>query len=148
MWNSKRSITLSLLCLYLFSAVFTAVEIFAVPLTREFLSLFGKNPALLPVLAGWIYACLLPVGYALFLLHQILLWVRTERIFCNENVRRLRHLSWCCFAVAIISLGFGFGYFPLFLIAPIAAFVGLILRVVKNGCQRALELEEDSRMTI
>ena len=148
MWNSKRSILLSLICLYVFGAVFAAVEIFALPLVGWLLIQFSLPAALQGLLTGFIYACLLPVGYALYLLWRILRRVQKGDPFGLPNIRSLRWLSWCCFAVAAISFGFGFGYFALWVLTPLAAFVGLILRVVKNACQQAWELQQDNEMTI
>ena len=52
------------------------------------------------------------------------------------------------FCGAIISLISTFYYFPWIFIAVAAAFMGLIVRVVKNVVAQAVELKNESELTI
>ena len=60
----------------------------------------------------------------------------------------LRRCSWCCMAVAAICLVFTAALFYFLLVAAAAAFIGLILRVIKNVFQQALALKEENDYTI
>lgn len=148
MWDSKKSINLSLVCVYIFMAIFVLLEIFAFPISNFYVEFLHRAPEMKNVLIASIYACLLPVGYALVILWQMLKSFRKDLIFTDGNIKRLRHLSWCCYLVAIICIGCGIKCPTYFILAPLAAFAGLILRVVKNACQRAKELQEENAMTI
>ena len=54
----------------------------------------------------------------------------------------------CCFAASLIFIYFGFiRYFALFIVVA-AAFFGLILRVVKNVFEQAIEIREENDFTI
>jgi hypothetical protein len=148
MWTSKKSATLTLVFIYIFMIVFVALELLAPLAVKGFILWYAKGENLLLPLTVFLYSVLLPVGYALILLRKILKAVLSEQCFCEENVLRLRRLSWCCFVFAVCSFGFGFAYFPLMLLSAAAAFVGLIVRVIKNAFQTALELQNENQLTI
>ncbi|MDR2895687.1 MAG: DUF2975 domain-containing protein [Propionibacteriaceae bacterium] len=88
---------------------------------------------------------------ALILLLRLLLDIRREAIFTASNVTRLRAISWCGLAIMVFAL---IGVFtsplrPVFaLLALIAGFLGLVMRVVKNVIDNARELREDADYTI
>lgn len=148
MWNAKKSVLLSLWFTNIFMVLFLALELTAPFAVKEYIAYFGKTPQLQIPLTAFIYSCLLPVGYGLWLLRQLLQAIRREQCFCEENIVRLRRLSWCCFFVAVLTLGFGFQYIPFLLLAPFIAFVGLILRIIKNIFQTSLMLQTENEMTI
>ena len=49
---------------------------------------------------------------------------------------------------AAVLLVFGFFYTPLMILVPFSAFAGLVVRVVKNAFQTALELQTENELTI
>ena len=66
----------------------------------------------------------------------------------TSNVKLLRILSYCCFSVTLIFIYFSI-YTPVSLaIALAAAFMGLILRVLKNVFSQAVELREENDLTV
>jgi hypothetical protein len=148
MWTSKKSATLTLVFIYGFMVIFTALELLAPLAVKGFILWYAKGDFLQIPLTAFLYSVLLPVGYALLLLRGLLKAVLSEQCFCEQNVVRLRRLSWCCFVFALCSFGFGFVYFPLTLLSAAAAFVGLVVRVVKNAFQTALELQNENQLTI
>ena len=148
MWNSKKSVLLSLIFIYFFIAVLAVSEIFAPWIVEWFLAMTNKSMNLQPILVAFLYACLLPLAYALWLLLQLIGSIRKDICFSAENVSRLRKLSWCSFFMVPLCLAFGPSYFPILMLTPFAAFMGLILRVVKNAFQTALELQTENEMTI
>ena len=74
--------------------------------------------------------------------------ITKEKVFVSDNVTFLRIISWCCFGAAIVTVVASFEYFPVIVISIAAAFVGLILRVVKNVMQSAVEIREENDLTI
>lgn len=85
---------------------------------------------------------------ALVCLDKLLKNIIAEQPFIKANVKLLRIISYCCFAEALV-----FVYFttlkPFALIVVIAsAFMGLILRVIKNVFEHAVEIREENDFTI
>ena len=72
----------------------------------------------------------------------------SQRIFVQNNVKLLRILSYCCFAVTVIFIFFGIYTYVSLAIALAAAFMGLILRVLKNVFSKAVELREENDLTV
>ncbi len=148
MWNYKKSAVLSLVFIYLFSAVFLVLEATAPWAVKGFIQFYAKSTDLQIPLTIFIYAMLLPVGYALSVLRQWLIDASKGNGFSKANVTRLRHLSWCFFLAAAVIFVFGCFYLPLMILVPFAAFAGLVVRVVKNAFQTALELQTENELTI
>ena len=94
------------------------------------------------------YICVPIAAAALYMLIRLLFNVLHAQVFIPRNVLYLRLVSWCCYAVALVTLIFGFSYFPLLFITFIMAVVGTLLRVVKNVMQTAVELREENDLTI
>ena len=69
-------------------------------------------------------------------------------MFVTRNVESLRRISWSCIAGGLICFVSGFYYIPWFVVAVAAAFMGLIVRIVKNMVAQAVELKSDSDYTI
>ena len=84
----------------------------------------------------------------LYSLLRLLFNIRQEQVFIKKNVQYLQWICWCCFAVALITGIGGLQYLPFWFIAVAAAFVGLMLRVVKNVMQNAVEIKAENELTI
>lgn len=84
------------------------------------------------------------------LLHlmKLLKNIRKDTVFISENCRHLRILSWCCILVSIPFFVLGFWRFLSFIVAVAALFFGLILRVLKNVFDKAVELQDENNFTI
>lgn len=87
-------------------------------------------------------------GIALYSLIRLLLNILKDETFIKKNVTYIRIVSWCCYAVAIVTAVTGFFYMPLFIITAATGIVGTLLRVVKNLMQSAVELKEENELTI
>jgi len=95
------------------------------------------------------YACFAPAMIALFSLDLVLRNIRKDLVFFRANVKCLRIISWCCFAIAIIMLcGWPFISYVLVFVAAAAAFFGLLMRVVKNVIDAACEIKDENDYTI
>jgi len=95
-----------------------------------------------------IYVGSIPAAALLALLYALLRQIGSGRVFINKNVGYLRHISWCCFAGAVLSIASAFYYVPWFAPGIAAAFMGLIIRVVKNVVAEAVALQDESDLTI
>ncbi|MGS0763427.1 DUF2975 domain-containing protein [Syntrophomonas curvata] len=149
MWNGKKSITLSKLCILLFLGLLIATVVSAPWLTHWFVnfSQAGLKETESYFLAT-IYVGFFPAAYLLCSLLCLLRRIDAGRVFVAGNVELLRRISWSCFVGSGIALVSVFYYFPWFFVAVAAAFMGLIVRVVKNIFAQAVELKNDADYTV
>jgi len=106
----------------------------------------GYDP--LPLTITYLCFCLPALG-ALWALDRLLSAVRREQVFTAGNVRCLRIISWCCFAAgAILLVGCLFVSLNLIILAVLAAFFGIVIRVVKNLFEAAVALKDENDFTI
>jgi hypothetical protein len=124
------------------------------------LSPFPGMLAFMPIL----FSVFAPVLTALFCIHSLVSNIAGGRVFVQANVRLLRAIAWCCFAASVIlvcacvaeAVVFAeiFAESPvpaqgfIILAAMVAAFVGMIVRVVKNVFAAAVELKDEHDYTI
>ena len=146
MWNGEKSIILRKLCVLLFMGLLLAAVVTAPWLTHWFVefSQAGLKGEEAVYFMTTIYVGFVPAAFLLYSLFKLLRRIETGQVFTAENVELLRRISWSCFVgagVALISL---FYYYPWFFIAVAAAFMGLIVRVVKNVVAQAVELKDEA----
>ena len=94
------------------------------------------------------YGCLPFVLTALICMWRLLRNIQKERAFSAVNSRLMAVLSWCCAAVAAVTLGAFRWYPPLIFITLSMAFLFLIVRVVRNCFIAAIALKEENALTI
>lgn len=147
-WNRDKSLKLSKFCVYLFFILmvlfcFTAPWVYNVFIENRYFS-YSAYPFLLITT----YTAVIPATIALYSLFKLLNNIERDFIFEYENIKYLRVISWCCIFAGIICLISGlydWGFVP---VAVAAAFVGLILRVVKNVIAQACEIKQENDYTI
>ena len=112
------------------------------------------NPERVFVLAD-AYVMVAVAFVAVILLFFLLRAVLLERIFTESATRLIASISWCCFAECLILLGGGVGFYKVFIIpraflvvAFVAAFLGIVLRVVKNVIEEATAIKSENDFTI
>ena len=155
MWNRKRSLTLSIIVCFIFVAILTA-GLFLGPLgVKMWFSIYrgwSEDSTAMKQMISIFSACFYPstvfAYITLYNLLKLLFNIKNDDIFINMNVKYLRVISWCCFAVSVITLVGGAFYIPFCCISVAAAFVGLMLRVVKNVMQNAVEIKTENELTI
>lgn len=148
MWNLSRSVKLSSICTKV-AVVLVICAAFAMPnLVPAYVNYTEKNPEIIHSLLLTIYACVLPGMISLICLDRLLANIKREEIFVEKNVKLLRVLSWCSFIVSAILFISGFYYILFVIIAVCAAFLGLILRVIKNVFEQAMVIKIENDFTI
>lgn len=148
MWNAKKSIQLSLVLVDLFALVAVICACAMPAIAGWYGDSYGRGDEMRGALTVAFYCCLPFALAALGALHRLLGNLKRELLFISQNVTLLRALSWCCFAVALIALAASFRYLPFLLVGIAAAFIGLILRVIKNVFRAAIEIKTENDMTI
>ncbi len=147
MWNDSKSIILSRISVVIFMLLLVAVDVTApwlIPMTFSYV--------VKPGWAGWffvtLYAGTVPAALLLISLYRLLRRIERGEVFIRKNVDSLRFISWCCFAGAVISAVSVIYYIPWVMVTIAAAFMALIVRVVKNVFARAAALQDDVDHTI
>lgn len=149
MWSGKKSISLSKFCVIIFAAMLAGTALSAPWLVRWLTDFSRADLAAKEVFfLSTIYSGSIPAALLLFCLYRLLHHIEIEQVFITANVEYLRRISWSCFAGAFISLASTSYYFPWIFVAVAAAFMGLIVRVVKNVVEQAVELKKESELTI
>jgi hypothetical protein len=149
-WNQDKSVVLSSICTKIVIALALLLAV-ALPFVSKGGFFEGREliqSSLVTLVLPVYYAFCVPALVALFALDRLLAAIKRGDVFTLANVRLLRIISWACFAAAIIlaisvvvSIVFGF-------IAVLAAFFGMILRVVKNLFAAAVELKTENDLTV
>ena len=162
MWTKSKSATLSLICTRVLIGIFIAVAV-ALPFMLSGGSAGGyygarSSAGILyvgmsgdTVLALYIcaYACFAPAIISLFSLDLLLRNIRKDLVFFRVNIKCLRIISWCCFAIAIIMFcGWPAIHYVLIFVAAASAFFGILMRVVKNVIDAACEIKAENDYTI
>ena len=148
MWTKPRSLMLSRIMTVIFLLMLPAGSIALPWLLRWYIGYSGKNVMiLLPVMVS-LWACALPAFVALVHLEKMLRNIALDRVFVQDNVRALRVISWCSFIVSLAFLIFFFYYVLGLMLAILAAFMGLVLRVVKNVFEQAVLIKEENDLTV
>lgn len=157
-WNQDKSIVLSFICIGIFALLLllsdTAALILLVrqlaetlpplpEICRSFLS--AKRMTLLFVF--WLLFSI-PAWAALGQLRLILVCFRKNRVFEAATVRHMRMASWCCVGAALICLAAVFVFPTMFIPALAAAFMALIVRIVKNSFEAAIRMKDELDLTI
>ena len=148
MWNRCKSLLLTKLLTVLITGLLIAAAFFLPSAVQNYFLFTGKEAEFYIPLLTLLYVSLVPAGTLLVCLYLLLQNLGTGSVFIHVNVLYLRIISWCCFAVAGLFGVFGFFYLFSIFITGAAGFFGLILRVIKNVFEHAIELKSENDLTI
>lgn len=173
MLNKHRSVVLTHLMVRLFYFILFAVTIAAC--WQPYNVVIKNGLDTLDILFLVPFYISVPFGFvALVCLDKLLINIKKSIVFHEKNIRYLCIFSWLCLIVSIITVIFAVVfpikgyiyfkqaadnvlYFPIFeylysafLIAISVAefFVGLVVRVVKNTFEAAIEIKDENDLTI
>lgn len=146
--EKKNSVNISLILTYLFLAAFVVLLFTAKNVVKIYIEVNSRELSLIPVIVTTFYFSALPIATVLFSLLRLLNNIKKEKVFCKANVFYIRLISWCCFIEAIITLIAGAFYLPFMFIFIAASFIGIILRVIKNVFDKAVEIKTENELTI
>ncbi|MDR1816005.1 MAG: DUF2975 domain-containing protein [Clostridiales Family XIII bacterium] len=153
MWNDQKSITLSLVCTWVAIAAVAAFAV-SLPFAPRWFPYDDSilyDPELVARLMPGLYGCCAAALAALVLLLLLLGAIRAGEVFTRANVRRLRAISWCSFAIFAILIVSAVLVIPtpaMIVIALTAGFFCLLMRVVKNVIDAARLIKEENDFTV
>lgn len=149
MWNGEKSLALTKLCILLFLGLLLAAVVSAPWLTRWFVDFSQAGlEGTASYFMSTIYVGFVPAAYLLYSLLVLIRRIDVGQVFIAANVELLRRISWSCFLGAVIALVSVLYYSPWFFVAVAAAFMGLIVRVLKNVFAQAVDLQDESDYTV
>ena len=148
-WSDKKSLVLSKVCVIVFMALLLTCAVLASWIVNRLNSLsIAARAAGRTLFLITLYVGCVPAAALLICLYVLLHRISAQRVFVGENTECLRHISWCCFAGAIICIVSALYYIPWLAVGVAAAFMGLIVRVIKNVVAKAVSLQDDADFTI
>jgi hypothetical protein len=148
MWDDTKSLKLSILVTRMLMIILVPL-LFTLPwLGKVYLELRNNNPELLLNLIVPLYISIIPAAIALFCLDRMLERISRDEVFVPGNVQAIRIISWCCFAVCLISGIASFFLLPYVFIMAAMFFCGLISRVIKNVFLKAVLIKTENDFTI
>lgn len=148
-WTKGKSLKLSRVAVVLFFLTLVAVCVLAPSLLHWRLTTNGgRSIEKYPYYLVSLYCTAPFAAVVLWQLHRLLGNIGREQVFVSENVRFLRVISWCCIGAGGVLFVSGFYDFLFFALSACAAFMGLILRVVKNVIAEAVALKDENDYTI
>lgn len=143
--NKSVYISIAFITLFALAMLFLTVTI---PWLVPFLCRIMERETLVSFMTVVAYMSL-PAGWgAVWLLYELLFNVKKKHIFIDENVKFLRILSKLCFYVGCVSAVAMFQYLGFLFVSIAAFFIGLMVRVVRNIIQEAIEIKEENDMTV
>ena len=148
MTKEKRSIAITSVLIKIAIVLCTAA-LFLMPYAAKMYEQisFQRDNVTVPLLITF-YVCAAFGFVILFVLNKLIKNIGSEKVFIDENVKLLKILSYCCFAIAVVTLICARFRILVFVITFAAAFIGLILRVIKNCFTEAIRLREENDFTI
>ncbi len=150
-WSPTYSIRLSRIVTLGVTAALILINLFGVPFTNFMVgALFSQNNGLAGgyLLLGNLYLCSIPGYILLFSLYQLLKNIEAGQVFIAANVAYLRRVSWCCVAAALFCGITALLWPSLGVVALAAAFMALIVRVVKNVFAQAILMQDELDFTV
>lgn len=155
MWNSKKSVKLSIIVCFVLAAVLVLLAIFGPMVFKLYMTAYrGFQPdgeamqRLSKTFAFCFYPSSVFSAVILYSLLKLLFNIKGGQVFTNQNATLLRVVSWCCFAISLITFVGAFFYMPFGFVALAGGFVGMMLRVLKNVMQSAALMREENDLTI
>ena len=151
-WSEMKSLKLSRLLVYLLMVMLILLLFIAYFVAVWYDELSDgtgiiKSSVVVPGTV-MIYICDFFGLTAVFYLNRLLANISKDKVFIEQNTKCLRIISWCCVFAGIAMLVFSLWRYYFGICAFFAMFMGLVMRVLKNVFEKAVELKSESDFTI
>lgn len=151
-WSKTRSLMLSRILVYALLFLLIAAVVCVPAISKWYDSISAevgliKGSAFVPVCV-MLYICDAFALCAANALRILLRNINNEDVFIEQNTKCLRIISWCCMFAGITFCIFGIWRFSFFFAGFFALFLGLVMRVLKNVFEKAVEIKSENDFTI
>ena len=147
--NDAGSILFSRILVWVFGALILVLDWAVWPISRwvmRFIVDMQFRDTVLLIIC--LYVCNVPGFMLLWCMDKLLRNLRQGKVFDGDNVRLLKNISICCFVVSIISLSLCSRIYFLGIVALMTAFMGLIVRIIKNVFSSAIAMRSELDLTV
>jgi len=155
LWNSKRSIILTKFCILALMLVSVIMMFCGKYLISRFLILTGgakidiSNEFSFYIITFISYILGILALLTLFCMLKFIVNLENDLVFVPQNIKWLRFISYGCLSAGLLLIIATVVYHKLFLVLSLAAlFMMLIVRVIKNAFEQAVEMKEELDLTI
>jgi len=149
MWNDNKSLVLSKVCVIVFMALLIATAILTPNLVSRLIFMSSNaRQAGATLFFVTIYLGSIPAAALLVSMYMLLRRISAGDVFVSESVSSLRFISWCFFVGALIGTASAIYYLPWLPVGIAAAFMCIVVRVIKNVIAKAVSLQDDADYTI
>lgn len=153
MWTKTKSLFLSRILTGVAAGLLAIMTVY-IPAISEWYDdvsvsggILGSHSIVIPM-SITLYICELLAFGALWSLNRLLENINKEQVFVPENTTCLRRISWICmimgFVLCIFSIWRSIFLFAAFLVIMF----GLVMRVLKNVFEKAVEIKSENDFTI
>ena len=153
MWNKTKSLMLSRIMTAAMTGMLVILMFFipSVSFWYEDVSVgegfFGGAHIAVPLIICLYIGEILALT-AMYMLHRLLRNIDRGEVFIAENTRCLRVISWACMMAGADLAVFGMWRFIAIIPAFLAVMFGLVMRVLKNVFEKAVEIKSENDFTI
>ncbi|MDD6799255.1 MAG: DUF2975 domain-containing protein [Firmicutes bacterium] len=95
-----------------------------------------------------LYCTLIPAFAADAALFMLLININLGKVFCSSNIVLIAVISWSCYVECPLFILMGAHFRFAYLVAFACAFMGTVVRVVKNAFEEAVVLKDENDYTI
>ena len=155
LWNSKRSIILTKFCILALMLTSVIMMFCGKYLISRFLTLTGgariniSNEFSFYIITFISYMLGIIALLTLFCMLRFIVNLENDLVFVPQNIKWLRFISYGCLSAGLLLIIATVVYHKLFLVLSLAAlFMMLIVRVIKNAFEQAVEMKEELDLTI
>lgn len=146
--KKDRSALLTLVALGILGGLLVFLAFSAPRLAYLFVETFDRPAAIVTPILTTFYIILPFAAGVLVCMWKLLCNILSGEVFLPVNVTLLRVVGILLFFATVIFAVAGYRYMPFYLLAVCAAFITLIVRVVKNCFAAAVVLKDENDMTI
>ena len=155
LWSSKKSILLTKFCIIALMLISIIMMFFGNYLISRFLTMTGgakfniSEELSFYIITFISYVLGIIALFTLFSMFKLVSNIEKDLVFVISNIKWLRYISFGCLAAGTLLIIVTVVYNKSFLVLTLAAlFMMLIVRVIKNTFEQAVEMKEELDLTI
>lgn len=146
-WTKANSLNLSIILVEVTFLLLIATLFIIPPAVCWYDLVSGQEPVKY-FLGAVLYLSDFIAFFVIGALYRLLQNIKQKKVFILQNAFYLRLISWGLVAIALVLMIFSFARSGALLFAFVMAFLGLILRVLKNVFEEAIALQNEQDFTI